>query len=143
MIDSHTHLYACKPDDAELVAAADAQGVTRMLTVGTNASTCRESLAAADPANAAARNDVAISLSKISEMLDASGHGTDAVREFERAQTSRTRADARQGWRSGSPVRRVAPADARHASYAYRVAPLAPAGMVPPDAHPRTSARLR
>lgn len=48
MIDSHTHLYACKPDDAELVAAAAAAGVTRMLTVGTNGTTCRESLAAAE-----------------------------------------------------------------------------------------------
>lgn len=48
MIDSHTHLYACKPDDAELVAAAEAAGVTRMLTVGTDSATCRESLAAAE-----------------------------------------------------------------------------------------------
>jgi TatD DNase family protein len=48
VIDSHTHLYACKPPDAELVAAADAARVTRMLTVGTNSGTCRESLAAAE-----------------------------------------------------------------------------------------------
>jgi TatD DNase family protein len=48
VIDSHTHLYACKPPDTELVAAADAAGVTRMLTVGTTANTCRESLATAD-----------------------------------------------------------------------------------------------
>jgi TatD DNase family protein len=48
VIDSHTHLYACTPDDAELVAAAEAAGVTRMLTVGTTALTCRESLAAAE-----------------------------------------------------------------------------------------------
>ena len=48
MIDSHTHLYACQPGDAELVAAADAAGVTRMLTVGTTAATCRESLASAE-----------------------------------------------------------------------------------------------
>ena len=48
MIDSHTHLYACKPDDAELVLAADAAGVTRMLTVGTDGATCRSSLAAAE-----------------------------------------------------------------------------------------------
>ena len=48
MIDSHTHLYACRPDDRELVAAAEAAGVTRMLTVGTTAATCRESLAAAE-----------------------------------------------------------------------------------------------
>jgi TatD DNase family protein len=48
MIDSHTHQYACKPDDAELVAAAERAGVTRMLTVGTDGATCRESLAAAE-----------------------------------------------------------------------------------------------
>ncbi len=48
MIDSHTHLHVCKPDDAELVAAAVAAGVTRMLTVGTNGATCREALQAAE-----------------------------------------------------------------------------------------------
>ncbi len=48
MIDSHTHLHVCKPDDADLVAAAVEVGVTRMLTVGTNATTCRAALAAAE-----------------------------------------------------------------------------------------------
>jgi TatD DNase family protein len=48
VIDSHTHLHVCKPDDAELVAAAEAAGVSRMLTVGTNSVTCREALAAAE-----------------------------------------------------------------------------------------------
>jgi TatD DNase family protein len=48
MIDSHTHLHVCKPDDAELVAAATEAGVTRMLTVGTNAATCRQALEAAE-----------------------------------------------------------------------------------------------
>lgn len=48
MIDSHTHLHACNPDDAELVAAAVQAGVSRMLTVGTNATTCREALQAAE-----------------------------------------------------------------------------------------------
>ena len=48
MIDSHTHLHACKPDDAELVAAAVEAGVTRMLTVGTNGVSCREALLAAE-----------------------------------------------------------------------------------------------
>ena len=48
MIDSHTHLHACKPDDADLVAAAIDAGVTRMLTVGTNGASCREALAAAE-----------------------------------------------------------------------------------------------
>jgi TatD DNase family protein len=48
VIDSHTHLHVCKPDDAELVAAAAEAGVTRMLTVGTNGVTCREALLAAE-----------------------------------------------------------------------------------------------
>ncbi len=48
MIDSHTHLHACKPDDAELVAAAVEAGVRRMLTVGTNGETCRAALRAAE-----------------------------------------------------------------------------------------------
>jgi len=48
VIDSHTHLHVCKPDDAELVAAAAAAGVTRILTVGTNGATCREALLAAE-----------------------------------------------------------------------------------------------
>ena len=48
MIDSHTHLHVCKPDDTELVAAAADAGVTRMLTVGTTSTTCREALEAAE-----------------------------------------------------------------------------------------------
>jgi TatD DNase family protein len=48
MIDSHTHLYLCEPPDAELVAAAAAAGVTRMLTIGTESASCRAALAAAE-----------------------------------------------------------------------------------------------
>jgi len=48
VIDSHTHLHVCKPDDAELVASAAQLGVTRMLTVGTNSVTCRQALEAAE-----------------------------------------------------------------------------------------------
>jgi TatD DNase family protein len=48
MIDSHTHLDLCEQPDAELVAAADAAGVTRMLTVGTVGASCRAALAAAE-----------------------------------------------------------------------------------------------
>ena len=48
MIDSHTHLHLCEPSNAELVAAADAVGVTRMLTVGIDGSSCRAALAAAE-----------------------------------------------------------------------------------------------
>ncbi|HXW58769.1 MAG TPA: TatD family hydrolase, partial [Solirubrobacteraceae bacterium] len=48
MIDSHTHLDLCEPPDAELVAAADAVGVTRILTVGIDGASCRSALAAAE-----------------------------------------------------------------------------------------------
>ncbi|MGN6371472.1 MAG: TatD family hydrolase [Solirubrobacteraceae bacterium] len=48
MIDSHTHLHLCEPSDAELVAAADAAGVTRMLTVGTDGASCRAALQSAE-----------------------------------------------------------------------------------------------
>ena len=48
MIDSHTHLDACEPPDADLVAAADGAGVTRIVTVGTNGASCRAALAAAE-----------------------------------------------------------------------------------------------
>ncbi len=48
MIDSHTHLDACEPPDAELVGAAEAAGVTRMLTVGTDPESARAALAAAE-----------------------------------------------------------------------------------------------
>ncbi|HEV2755656.1 MAG TPA: TatD family hydrolase, partial [Actinomycetota bacterium] len=48
MIDSHTHLDSCAPDDADLVAEADRNGVRRMLTVGTDGASCREALRAAE-----------------------------------------------------------------------------------------------
>jgi TatD DNase family protein len=48
LIDSHTHLSLCEPSEAELVAAASAVGVTRILTVGTEGVSCREALAAAE-----------------------------------------------------------------------------------------------
>jgi TatD DNase family protein len=48
VIDSHTHLHLCEGPDAELVAAADAVGVTRMLTVGTDGASSRTALAAAE-----------------------------------------------------------------------------------------------
>ena len=48
MIDSHTHLDLCAPPDAQLVAAAEAIGVKRLLTVGTDSSSCRAALGAAE-----------------------------------------------------------------------------------------------
>jgi TatD DNase family protein len=48
VIDSHTHLNLCEPPNAELVGAADAAGITRMLTVATSAASCRAVLADAE-----------------------------------------------------------------------------------------------
>jgi TatD DNase family protein len=48
VIDSHTHLDLCAPDDAQLVAAAEQAGVTRMLTIGIDSASCRAALAAAE-----------------------------------------------------------------------------------------------
>jgi TatD DNase family protein len=48
VIDSHTHLDSCAPDDADLVAAADREGVKRILTVGTDGASCRAALQAAE-----------------------------------------------------------------------------------------------
>ena len=48
MIDSHTHLDSCGPDDADLVATAEREGVRRILTVGTDGASCRAALEAAE-----------------------------------------------------------------------------------------------
>jgi TatD DNase family protein len=48
LIDSHTHLDSCAPDDAELVSAATRAGVNRILTIGQDGATGRAALAAAD-----------------------------------------------------------------------------------------------
>jgi TatD DNase family protein len=47
VIDSHTHLDSCAPPNAELVAAAAREGVTRILTVGMDSATNRTALQAA------------------------------------------------------------------------------------------------
>ncbi len=48
MIDSHTHLFLCDGGEDELVAAAAAAGVSRMLTVGMTAETNAEAVASAE-----------------------------------------------------------------------------------------------
>jgi TatD DNase family protein len=47
VIDSHTHLHICEPDDTELVSLAHEAGITKMLTVGTDVSSSRVALEAA------------------------------------------------------------------------------------------------
>ncbi|HEU4706623.1 MAG TPA: TatD family hydrolase [Solirubrobacterales bacterium] len=48
MIDSHTHLFLCDCGEDELVAAAAAAGVERMLTVGMTAETNAEAVGSAE-----------------------------------------------------------------------------------------------
>jgi TatD DNase family protein len=48
VIDSHTHLSSTPGTDAEIVAAARAAGVTRILTIGTDAADSRAAQAAAE-----------------------------------------------------------------------------------------------
>ena len=48
MIDSHTHLFLCDGDEEELVAAAAAAGVNRMLTVGMSEETNGTAVASAE-----------------------------------------------------------------------------------------------
>jgi TatD DNase family protein len=48
LIDSHTHLELCEPPDDELVAAARAVGVTRIVTIGIDGASSRAALAAAE-----------------------------------------------------------------------------------------------
>ena len=48
MIDSHTHLDSTPGDDADIVAAARAAGVTRILTIGTDAESSRRAREAAE-----------------------------------------------------------------------------------------------
>jgi len=48
VIDAHTHLDLCEPPDSELVSAAEAAGVRRMLTIGIDGASCRAALAAAE-----------------------------------------------------------------------------------------------
>ncbi|MGC1164637.1 MAG: TatD family hydrolase [Solirubrobacterales bacterium] len=48
MIDSHTHLFLCDGSEADVVAAAAAAGVERLLTVGMDAETNPAAIAAAE-----------------------------------------------------------------------------------------------
>ncbi|MDX6729162.1 MAG: TatD DNase family protein [Baekduia sp.] len=48
MIDSHTHLDSCAPEEADLVKAATQAGVNRILTIGQDGETGRAALAAAE-----------------------------------------------------------------------------------------------
>jgi TatD DNase family protein len=48
VVDTHAHLELCEPRDADLVAAARAVGVSRILTVGIDEDSSREAVTAAE-----------------------------------------------------------------------------------------------
>ena len=48
MVDTHAHLSICEPPDDELVSAAQRAGVRRILTIGLDAGSNREAIAAAE-----------------------------------------------------------------------------------------------
>ena len=48
MVDSHTHLHLLKAPLSDVLGDADQAGVTRMVTVGTDAESCREALRTAE-----------------------------------------------------------------------------------------------
>ena len=48
MVDTHAHLSVCEPEDAELVATAEAAGVGRILTIGLDEESNSEAVAAAE-----------------------------------------------------------------------------------------------
>jgi TatD DNase family protein len=48
VVDTHAHLELCEPPDAELVAAAAATGVSRILAVGIDEESSRRAIAAAE-----------------------------------------------------------------------------------------------
>ncbi len=75
MIDSHTHLSSCAPDDAELVTAAREAGVRRILTVGMDEETWPLALAAAE-----AFDEVYAALGRHPNM--ASGFDDDALTQL-------------------------------------------------------------
>ena len=80
MIDSHTHLDSTPGTDAEIVKAARAVGVRRILTIGTDAASCRRAQAAAE-----AHDDVWFSVGH--HPNSATGYGdaiTDELRELAR-----------------------------------------------------------
>jgi TatD DNase family protein len=48
VVDTHAHLELCEPQDAELIAAARAAGVNRILTVGIDQASSRRAIATAE-----------------------------------------------------------------------------------------------
>src|SRR5262249_57150014 len=49
VVDTHAHLASCEAEPAELVAAARAAGVERIVTIGTGRASSEQALALADP----------------------------------------------------------------------------------------------
>ena len=99
MIDSHTHLDSTPGTDAEIVKAARAVGVRRILTIGTDAASCRRAQAAAE-----AHDDVWFSVGH--HPNSATGYGdaiTDELREL--ARHPRCAAIGRPAWTTSATTR--------------------------------------
>jgi TatD DNase family protein len=77
VVDTHAHLGLCEPDDAELVAAAAAAGVRRVLTVGLGPDSNPDAVAAA-------REHEAVFACVGRHPNSAEGFGSDDVAEIER-----------------------------------------------------------
>ena len=78
MIDSHCHLDACEPSDAELVARAREAGVRRLATVGTDGGSIQRALSAAE-----AHDGVVAIVGRHPHYT--AGFDADALEEVERA----------------------------------------------------------
>ena len=74
MVDTHAHLSVCEPGDAELVAAAHAVGVSRILTVGMDEKSNREAIETAE-AHEHVRASVGRHPNSATGFDDAAAHG--------------------------------------------------------------------
>jgi TatD DNase family protein len=78
VVDTHCHLDACEPPDAELVARAREAGVSRIATVGTDPASVRRALGAAE-----AHEEVVAIVGR--HPHEAEGFGDSDLDEIERA----------------------------------------------------------
>ena len=101
MIDSHTHLDSTPGTDAEIVAAARAAGVTRILTIGTDAESSRKAQAAAE-----AHEDVWFAVGH--HPNNATGYtAAHTDEQVERLQQRIRDMEASRSWKVTAPLRRA------------------------------------
>ena len=108
MIDSHTHLDSCEPPNEELVAAAEAAGVDRILTVGMDGAPAARRCAAAE---------------RFPQVFAAIGRHPNVAHGFDAGDLAELRAlaaprraasrSARRAWTSSATARRAPTRSAR------------------------------